>query len=169
MSRILERFADLQARQLAGTYTRCPRCNRDIMKKPLEANVRSRISDIWICESCGEAQADRERMNVPDNLYCWLTLQPHRPASDFKTLTCAEAWKRVCAEQADTIRDFRRRFKCGEPSDELHFEALETLPGLDDIWFEPFRLVYKCADGSLHVHLDGEDFDAELVGGKSDK
>ncbi len=168
METVKERFERLQKEQREGTYTLCPRCGRDIMKKPLDANVRSRISDIWICESCGEAQAERETMNVPDDLYCWLTLQPCKPKQNFRMTSCFEAWKKVIAEQGDTIRELRDRAEAGEDTKELNFEAFERLPGLTAIYFSPIHLVYKCADGGLHVRFDNGDYGAELVGHKSD-
>ena len=48
---------DLKARQQAGEHMPCPRCGKDTMKPELHTNALSRHADLYICDSCGTAEA----------------------------------------------------------------------------------------------------------------
>ncbi len=163
MNRIEKRLADLKARQEAGTYTLCPRCGRDTMKASLYTNATSRLADIMVCDECGINEAKLAWMRNPDTLYIWAGLQPVRPQPDFKDLTCEQAWERIRTEQAVMIRNFYDRNQQGESSDELRFEALETLQGLSQIWLKPFYLRYQALDAVLVVQFKSTRNGKELV------
>ena len=151
MKLIEKKLADLKAAQENGTYTRCPRCGRDTMDKELYRNALSRAADIMVCGSCGMDEAKMAYMNAHDSLYTWAALQPDKPASDFRALTCTEVWKRIREEQFDTLRDLYGRFKEGEDAEEIRLAGFESCPGLTEFWTKPFRLDYKAAHGRVVI------------------
>ena len=57
--RIRKALGDLKARQDAGEHMPCPRCGRDTMKENIHTNALSRHADIYICDACGVAEAQR--------------------------------------------------------------------------------------------------------------
>ena len=55
--RIERRLLDLKARQQAEEHMLCPRCGADTMKEPVCTNALSRVADLYVCDSCGTAEA----------------------------------------------------------------------------------------------------------------
>ena len=151
MKLIEKKLADLKAAQENGTYTCCPRCGRDTMDKELYRNALSRAADIMVCSGCGMDEAKLAYMNAHDSLYTWAALQPDKPVSDFKALTCTEVWKRIREEQFDTLRELYGRFKEGEDEEEIRLAGFESCPGLTEFWTRPFRLDYKAAHGRVVI------------------
>lgn len=169
MRRIDMRLADLKARQEAGTYTLCPRCGRDTMRPDLYTNALSRLADIMICDDCGTDEAKLAFMRSPGTIYSWAGLQPERPESDFKALAGAVVWERLRTEQADTLFRLYRQHLNGRADEETRYDAFESLPGLIQIWTEPFHLRYQAADGEVLVRFEstptGTEMTADLVSG----
>ena len=163
MSRIDTRMADLKAKQEAGTYTLCPRCGRNTMKTPLHTNALSRLADIMVCEDCGMDEAKLAWMRNPGTVYSWAALQPRKPQSDFKALRGKQVWERIQKEQGSEILKLYHHHTHGVSDEEVQYEAFEELPGLTQIWTEPFHLRYKVADGEIVVRLQGNEFVADLV------
>lgn len=151
MKRIEKKLVDLRAAQERGEYTLCPRCGKNTMDKVLHRNALSRIADIMVCDSCGMDEAKLAYMNAPESLYTWVALQPEKPASDFRALTCTEVWKRIREEQFDTLRELYERFKEGEDAEEIRLAGFESCPGLTEFWTKPFRLDYKAAHGRVVI------------------
>ena len=153
MKKIEQRLADLKAAQEAGKYTLCPRCGMNTMKPNLYTNALSRSADIMVCPNCGVDEAKLAFMNAPMSLYQWAGLQPRRPDSDFKALPAAMVWERVKEEQMPMLRELFRRLQNGEDAAELRLDALESCPGLTQLWMEPFQAKYDAADGAVLIRF----------------
>ena len=50
-------LADLKARQMKQEHMPCPRCGKDAMNRNVFRNALSRHADIFVCDSCGGAEA----------------------------------------------------------------------------------------------------------------
>lgn len=153
MRRIEQRLNDLRAQQRDGTYTLCPRCGRDAMQPELRDNALSRVADVMICAQCGAAEAKLAYMQNPGSVYTWSALQPRKPESDFRALAGSEVWERIRDEQRSSILELYRRYVEGAPEEEIRYEAQETLPGLANLWVQPFHLRYRTADGVVVVQV----------------
>ena len=153
MKKIEQRLADLKAAQEAGKYTLCPRCGMNTMKPNLYTNALSRSADIMVCPTCGMDEAKLAFMNAPMSLYQWAGLQPSRPASDFKALPATRVWECVKEEQMPMLRELFRRLQNGEDAAELRLDALESCPGLTQLWMEPFQAKYDAADGAVLIRF----------------
>ena len=55
--RMERRLLDLKSRQQAEEHMLCPRCGADNMKEPVCTNALSRVTDLYVCDSCGTAEA----------------------------------------------------------------------------------------------------------------
>ena len=82
--KIRHRLRDLKAAQVADTPMRCPRCGADTMKHPMHTNALSRVADLYICDSCGTAEALLDFMGQTYPLHRWSVFEPQKPDSDFK-------------------------------------------------------------------------------------
>ena len=96
---IRQRLLDLKAAQDADTPMRCPRCGADTMKHPMATNALSRVADLYICDSCGNAEGLLAFMQHSHPLHRWSVFQPQKPDSDFK----ARPTKDVLAEVLQTL------------------------------------------------------------------
>ena len=148
------RLADLKARQEAGEHMRCPRCGADTMKEPVHTNALSRISDIYICDACGSAEAMLAFMKQQYPLTSWWAFQPERPESDFRDLLAVNVLMRVQLEQIMLLTDICT--KCmndPEHAAEYRLEAFGSCPGLTELWTQPFQAKYAAADGAVLIRF----------------
>lgn len=60
----------MKAMQDAGGCI-CPRCGRWNMKKPLQHNAVSRVSDVYVCPDCGMDEALRNFGRIPLPIEDW--------------------------------------------------------------------------------------------------
>ena len=91
--KIQKRLLDLKAAQDADTPMRCPRCGADTMKSPMHTNALSRHQDLYICDSCGTAEALLDFMGQTYPLYQWQAFAPQKPPFGFQSthsLRCAD-------------------------------------------------------------------------------
>ena len=84
--RMERRLLDLKARQQAEEHMLCPRCGADTMKEPVCTNALSRVADLYVCDSCGTAEAMLAFMKQDYPLTSWAAFQPVRPPSDLEAL-----------------------------------------------------------------------------------
>lgn len=166
--RISERLADLKAAQEKGTYTCCPRCGQDTMKPDLYTNALSRIADIMVCDTCGVDEAKLAFMNVKSTLYSWAAFQPNRIPADFKDRPGEDVWKEISVSYPSILFRLFERALNGEPQEEIRLDAFESVPGLTQIWTQPFYLKFQVADGMLVLrfkkHESGDnEITADLV------
>ncbi len=169
MKKIDERLADLKARQESGEYTLCPRCGRDTMKHNLYTNALSRRADIQVCDACGVSEAKLDFMQNPESLYTWAALQPKRPEGDFKEMPAEKAMINIVAEQYSALEELFLRTESGEADAEVRFDAFERLPGLTELWANPFMAKYDAKDGAVSVRIrrnkDGNiQYAADVIG-----
>ncbi len=163
MKAIDKRLSDLKARQEAGEHMPCPRCGRDTMKPGVYTNALSRATDIHVCDSCGVDEAKLAFMNAPNSLYSWALLQPIKPKSDFKAQPAANVIKQVCSEQSSKLVELFEKAESGESPDEIRYSAFESLPGLSELWTEPFQANYGAADGTVIVRIRRRDSQTEMA------
>ena len=148
------RLGDLKARQQKGEHMTCPRCGADTMKDPVHTNALSRIADIYICDSCGSAEAMLAFMNQQYPLTSWSAFQPSRPESDFRDLPAGDVLMKVALHQIDTLTEiFKRCAEDPEHAAEYRLEAFESCPGLTELWPQPFQAKYDAADGAVLVRF----------------
>ena len=76
--RMERQLLDLKARQQAGEHMLCPRCGADTMKEPICTNALSRVADLYVCDSCGTAEAMLAFMKQDYPLTSWAAFQPVR-------------------------------------------------------------------------------------------
>ena len=148
------RLGDLKARQQKGEHMHCPRCGADTMKDPVHTNALSRVADIYICDSCGSAEAMLAFMNQQYPLTSWSAFQPDRPESDFRNLPAGDVLMKVALHQIDTLTEICKR--CAEDPEhaaEYRLEAFESCPGLTELWPQPFQAKYDAADGAVLVRF----------------
>lgn len=170
MNRIDQMLADLEAQQKKGLPMKCPRCGRDTMKIPVEHNALSRIADVYVCSDCGMDEAKLAFMMQPGSLYDWQAFQPKRPDSDFAKRTGQEVWQQIQERLAGKILWLHRCWEDGELSGrEVRFRALESLPGLRQIWTEPFMLRFVCAEGEVQIDVKNTAEGTELVAAMIDR
>ncbi len=170
MKLIEKRLADLKARQDAGERLPCPRCGRMTMKPSLHTNALSRIADIMICDSCGVDEAKLAFMSAPHSLYDWALLQPVRPDGDFGATPGQEVIKNLWSEQSNTLFGLFCRLEDGETPEDVRLAGVEPLPGMTELWTQPFQAAYRAADGTVMVRVRREreqiEMAADLVPGK---
>ena len=150
-----KRLADLIARQQAGEYMRCPRCGRDTMKPDLKTNALSRhVEDVYICDSCGTAEALLDFMKQELPLTMWALCRPLRPASGFESMSAEDVLARVMTEQMSTlIALFKQCEADPDNRDEYRAEAYETCPGLTELWTEPYTARYDSKDSPVMLRF----------------
>ena len=148
------RLGDLKARQHSGEHMHCPRCGADTMKEPVHTNALSRLTDIYICDACGSAEAMLAFMGQEYPLTSWSAFQPERPASDFRDLPAGDVLMRVTLHQIDTLTEICKRCTDDpEHAAEHRLEAFESCPGLTELWPDPFLAKYSAADGAVLVRF----------------
>ena len=158
MKTLKERLLDFKAAQMAGTYTKCPRCGGDTMKPNLYTNALSRMADIMICDTCGVDEAKLAFMRAPGTLSCWACMQPKRPAEDFKTTGANEAQAIILKEQLPRLIEvYKEAHKPDADLEALRLDTYETCTGLTTLWLEPFGASYEVQGGKILVRLQERD------------
>ena len=158
MKTIQERMAEIKAAQMAGIYTRCPRCGEHTMKlgDRLYTNALSRSYDIMICDLCGTDEAKMAFMGAPKPLAQWACLQPRRQV-DFKALTADQAIRKIEADaQPEYLMDLYGlwlRHPGNTDWEAWRLDAYEHCAGLTTLWFEPFEARYDVSDGTIVIRF----------------
>ena len=104
-------------------------------------------------------------MNNPLPIEDWAIFNPEQLRADFKDTPGAEAWKRIQADQTQTLVELFRRWLNEKPGADFkpyRREALKRCPGLMMIWNEPFCAVYKVAEGDLVLRFKNTDNGVQL-------
>ncbi len=158
--KIQKRLLDLKAAQTADAPMRCPRCGADTMKHPMHTNALSRHQDLYICDSCGTAEALLDFMGQTYPLYQWSVFEPQKPDYDFKARPVKDVLAEILQTQIDKLEHTFRRCRDDKENAPWHCnDAFESCAGLTDLILEPFHAKYRCADGSVLVQfrtaLDG--------------
>ena len=145
------RLADLKARQASGEHMPCPRCGQDTMKPDLHTNALSRHADgIYVCESCGTAEALLDFMKQELPLTLWAAFRPLRPASRCSSMPAADVMEKVLHSQIETLTEiFKKCTAFPENSEEYRAEACERCPGLTELWTEPFMARFDSKDNPV--------------------
>ena len=149
-----KKLADLKAQQDAGIHMLCPRCGSDSMKDPVCTNALSRETDIYVCDSCGTAEALLGFMNQTLPLHQWYVFEPRRPMADYLTRPSSEVLMLVIQKHVDELS--RIYTLCRDDPDnamEYRNEAFENCAGLTELWVEPFTAKFAARDGSVLVEL----------------
>lgn len=145
---------DLKARQDAGEHMPCPRCGLDTMQYPPVRNALSRLADVYVCPVCGTDEAKLAYMRAPGSLYKWVAFQPVRPESDYKERSGEEVWNLIQEQSAEKMLGLYKAYVGKElESSEVRFRAFESIPGLNQIWTEPFMMRFDCKEGNLMVQF----------------
>ena len=152
--RIQKRLLDLKAAQDADQPMRCPRCGADTMKHPMTTNALSRHADLYVCDSCGTAEALLDFMGQTCPLYQWSAFEPNRPPADFRTRPAMEVLAVVIQEHIEELGRLYRLCR-DDPDNSMWYrnDAFETCAGLTELWVEPFHAKYICQDGSVLVQF----------------
>ena len=151
---IRQRLLDLKAAQDADTPMRCPRCGADTMKHPIATNALSRHADLYICDSCGNAEGLLAFMRHSHPLHRWSAFEPQKPPADFKARPACD----VLAEMLQTQMEILNRIYtlCSDdPTNAMWHrnEAFESCAGLTELILEPFYAKYSYADGTVLVQF----------------
>ena len=160
LEKIQKRLLDLKAKQDADTPMRGPRCGADTMKHPMHTNALSRHADLYVCDSCGTAEALLDFMGQTYPLYQWSAFEPQKPPADFKARPAYDVLAEVLQTQMEILN--RTYTLCRDDPDNAMWHrhaAFESCAGLTELWTDPFRAKYTCQDGSVLVQfrtaLDG--------------
>ena len=149
---IRQRLLDLKAAQDADQPMPCPRCGADAMKHPMTTNALSRHEDIYICDSCGTAEALLDYMGQTCPLHQWSAFAPHRPPADFRTRPATAVLAEVIQKQVETLTQLYSLCRDDPDNAVWHrLAAFESCAGLTELWTDPFRAKYTCQDGSVLV------------------
>ena len=151
---IRQRLLDLKAAQVADTPMRCPRCGADTMKQPIHTNALSRHADLYVCDSCGTAEALLDFMGQTYPLYQWNAFEPQRQPADFKARTAYDVLAEVLQTQMEILN--RIYTLCSDdPTNAMWHrnDAFESCAGLTELILEPFYAKYSCADGTVLVQF----------------
>ncbi len=151
---IRQRLLDLRAQQDADTPMRCPRCGADTMKKPIHTNALSRHVDLYICDSCGTAEALLGFMGHTYPLHQWSVFEPQKPPADFKARSACEVQEEILQTQIDMLKHIYTLCR-DDPDNAMWYrnDAFESCAGLTELILEPFYAKYSCADGSVLVQF----------------
>lgn len=160
-SMIEKRLTDLRTRQQAGEHLPCPRCGQDTMKPNLHTNALSRhVHDVYICDSCGTAEAMLDFMHQTLPVTMWAICKPLRPSSEFGSMTAEDVLAKIMHEQLETLSSIYKRCQANpEKCDEYRAEAFERCPGLTELWTQPFAARYDSKDRPILIRFrmtDGE-------------
>ena len=149
---IRQRLLDLKAAQDADQPMPCPRCGADAMKHPITTNALSRHADLYICDSCGTAEALLAFMGQIYPLHQWNAFEPQRPPADFRSKPASAVLAEVIQKQVDTLTRLYRLCRADPDNAVWHrLAAFECCAGLTELWTDPFRAKYTCQDGSVLV------------------
>ena len=151
---IRQRLLDLKAAQVADTPMRCPRCGADAMKCPMHTNALSRHVDLYVCDSCGTAEALLDFMGQTYPLYQWHAFEPQKPPADFKARPAYDVLAEVLQTQMDILN--QTYTLCRDNPDNAMWhrnDAFESCAGLTELILEPFYAKYSCADGTVLVQF----------------
>lgn len=151
---IQKRLLDLRAQQDANTPMRCPRCGADTMKHPMPSNALSRHADLYVCDSCGTAEALLDFMGHTYPLHQWSAFEPQRPPADFKARPACDVLAEVLQTQMDILN--QTYTMCRDDPDNAIWhrnDAFESCAGLTELILEPFYAKYSCADGTVLVQF----------------
>ena len=152
--RIERKLLDLKARQQAGERMPCPRCGEDRMKEPVHTNALSRVADVYVCDACGTAEAMLAYMKQQYPLTCWAAFQPERPPADFKARPAHEVMETVLRTQSEDLQRIFLLCRDDPGNAEWHrLEALESCPGLTELWPQPFQAKFAAADGAVLIRF----------------
>ena len=145
---------DLKAAQDADQPMRCPRCGADTMKHPMATNALSRVADLYICDSCGNAEGLLAFMRHSHPLHRWSVFEPQKPDSDFKARPAKDVLAEILQTQIDKLENTFRLCRDDKENAPWHRnDAFESCAGLTDLILEPFHAKYRCADGSVLVQV----------------
>ena len=150
----------LRAQQRDSGEQVCPRCGRAILKPDLYTNALSRYAEgIYICDSCGIAEALLDYLHKPMHLLDWDAFRPKAPEGDYTTVCYDNALLEVEKEQLPFLLNLYERWlnepEGADPKPYEH-EAIETCKGLKSICFSPFAVRYQTADGTLVIDFNAE-------------
>ena len=154
LEKIQQRLLDLRAQQVADTHMRCPRCGADTMKQPVHANALSRHQDLYICDSCGNAEGLLAFMRHSHPLHRWSVFEPQKSDSDFKARPAKDVLAEILQTQMETLN--RIYTLCRNDPDNAMWhrnDAFESCVGLTELILEPFHAKYMCADGTVLVQF----------------
>jgi predicted RNA-binding Zn-ribbon protein involved in translation (DUF1610 family) len=105
-----EALDQLKAAQDADQPMPCPRCGAYAMKHPMTTNALSRHADLYICDSCGMAEALLAFMGQTYPMHQWSAFEPHRPPADFRAKPTSAVLAEVIQKlQAALIRESERQ------------------------------------------------------------
>ena len=154
LEKIQQRLLDLKAAQTADAPMHCPRCGADTMKHPMHTNALSRHQDLYVCDSCGTAEALLDIMGQTYPLYQWSAFEPQRPPADFKARPAYDVLAEVLQTQMEILN--RTYTLCRDDPDNAMWhrnDAFESCAGLTDLILEPFYAKYSCTDGTVLVQF----------------
>ncbi len=152
--KIQRRLLDLKAQQAADTPMTCPRCGADTMKCPMHTNALSRHVDLYVCDSCGTAEALLDFMGQTYPLYQWNAFEPQRPPADFKARTAYDVLAEVLQTQMEILN--RVYTLCRDDPENAMWhrnDAFESCARLTELILDPFYAKYSCADGTVLVQF----------------
>lgn len=152
--KIQKRLLDLKAAQVADTPMLCPRCGADTMKHPMHTNALSRHADLYVCDSCGTAEALLDFMGQTYPLYQWSAFEPQKPPADFKARTAYDVLAEVLQIQMEILK--RIYTLCRDAPDNAMWyrnDAFASCAGLTELILDPFYAKYSCTDGSVLVQF----------------
>ena len=169
--RTRNRLADLKARQDVGVHMPCPRCGMDTMKTPVCTNALSRVADIYVCDSCGTAEALLGFMNQTLPLHQWCAFEPNKAQADYIMRPTSEVLALVIQKHIDELTHI---FKLciAEPENAMEYrnEAFESCAGLTELWVEPFQAKFAARDGAVLIRfLCTDDGVVQMSAGMVDK
>ena len=151
---IRQRLLDLKAAQDADTSMRGPRCGADTLKHPMATNALSRVADLYICDSCGNAEGLLAFMRHSHPLHRWSVFEPQKPDSDFKARPAKDVLAEILQTQIDKLENtFRRCRDDKENAPWYRNDAFESCAGLTELILEPFHAKYSCEDGTVLVQF----------------
>lgn len=164
--RIRIALGDLKARQDSGEHIPCPRCGRNTTKERVHTNALSRHANIYICDACGTEEAMLKFMHNPLPMCEWAYFRPKQKASDFKTLSAEQIWKRVQDTHLPFLMKLYERWQDKHEYEDFNdycAAAFESCPGLTALWAQPFRAEYTTADGTLVLRFRFTDAGIEVA------
>ena len=124
------------------------------MKAPVHTNALSRTADVYVCDACGTAEAMLAFMKQDYPLHLWAAFQPVRPPADFKEHSARAVMDTVLRTQSDELR--RLYQLCWDDpgnAEWYRLEALESCPGLTELWPQPFQAKFAAADGAVLIRF----------------
>lgn len=152
----IAKLEDLKTRQLAGEHMHCPRCGRGTMDEPILHNALSRHADVYICSTCGMAEAllDAKQTAMPIDKWACITRSriPER-------LPASELISRIMTEHIDYLTSLYTRWLDEheyEDFGEYREAAMNRCPGLTELQPSPFIAVYKTKDGKVVVRFEND-------------